>query len=51
MIACRRDRLFPIEFMRALCRERLGIEPEEIDTGHMPALARPDLLVELLERQ
>lgn len=50
VIACRRDRLFPLPFMRRLCRERLGITPEEIDTGHLPALARPDELVELLER-
>ncbi len=50
VIACRRDRLFPIEFMRTLSRERLGIVPDEIDSGHLPALARPVELVEMLER-
>lgn len=50
VIACRRDRLFPLPFMQRLSGERLGITPEEIDTGHLPALARPDALVELLER-
>jgi pimeloyl-ACP methyl ester carboxylesterase len=50
VIACTHDRLFPIDFMRRLCRERLGIDPEEIDTGHLAALARPRELVDLLER-
>lgn len=50
VIACRRDRLFPLSFMRRMCRERLGITPEEIDSGHLPALALPGALVDLLER-
>ena len=50
VIACRRDRLFPLPFMRRISAARLGITPDEIDTGHLPALARPDALVELLER-
>lgn len=50
VIACRRDRLFPLAFMRRLSRERLGIVPDEIDTGHLPALALPGALVDLLER-
>jgi hypothetical protein len=49
VIAGRNDRLFPLEFMRRLSRERLGVEPDEIDTGHLPALAGPDELAELLE--
>lgn len=44
-----RDRLFPLGFQRRLVRERLGIEPDEIDTGHVPALADPDGLVQRLE--
>jgi hypothetical protein len=31
-------------------RERLGIEPDEIDTGRLPALAKPKELAELLLR-
>jgi pimeloyl-ACP methyl ester carboxylesterase len=42
VIAGRHDRLFPLEFMRRHSRERLGVEPDAIDTGHLPALARPD---------
>jgi pimeloyl-ACP methyl ester carboxylesterase len=49
VIAGRNDRLFPLEFMKRLARERLGVEPDEIDSGHLPALARPDELTELLE--
>jgi pimeloyl-ACP methyl ester carboxylesterase len=48
VIACRHDRLFALAFMQRLARERLGVEPEVIDTGHLPALARPDELVELI---
>jgi pimeloyl-ACP methyl ester carboxylesterase len=44
VIACRHDRLFPLEFMRRLARDRLGVEAEVIDTGHMAALARPQEL-------
>jgi pimeloyl-ACP methyl ester carboxylesterase len=45
----RDDRFFPAPFMRRVVRERLGIVPDEIDGGHLPALARPDELVERLE--
>lgn len=48
VIACRHDRLFPLEFMQQLSRDRLGIEPDIIDTGHLPALADPDALVDML---
>jgi pimeloyl-ACP methyl ester carboxylesterase len=37
----RRDRFFPADFQRRVVRERLGIVPDEIDSGHLPALARP----------
>lgn len=49
VIACRHDRLFPLEFMKRLSRERLGVEPGVIDSGHLPALSRPDELAALLE--
>ena len=44
-----RDRLFPARFARRVAAERLGIIPDEIDTGHSPALAEPDELVRRLE--
>ena len=45
-----RDRFFPPDFQRRVVRERLGIEPDEIDSGHLPALARPAELAALLLR-
>jgi pimeloyl-ACP methyl ester carboxylesterase len=48
VIAGRNDRLFPLAFMQHLSRSRLGIEPDIIDTGHLPALAQPDRLAQLL---
>jgi pimeloyl-ACP methyl ester carboxylesterase len=48
-LLCRDDRLFPAEFMRRVVRDRLGITPDEIDGGHLPALSRPKELVERLE--
>lgn len=48
-LLCRQDRLFPAEFQRRVVRERLGITPDEMDSGHLPALAHPDELVERLE--
>jgi pimeloyl-ACP methyl ester carboxylesterase len=44
----KRDRLFPLQFQRRVLRERLGITPDEIDTGHLPALARPTELATLI---
>jgi pimeloyl-ACP methyl ester carboxylesterase len=38
----RLDRLFPYTFMRELARERLGVEADAIDAGHLASLARPD---------
>ena len=48
VIAPRHDRLFPLDFMRRLAHDRLGIAPDVIDAGHLPALSRPDELAELL---
>jgi hypothetical protein len=39
--------MFPAEFQRRVARERLGIEADVIDGGHMVALSHP---VELAER-
>ena len=48
-LLCRNDRFFPAEFLRRVVRERLGFDPDEMDGGHLPALARPDELVARLE--
>ena len=48
-ILCRNDRFFPADWLRPVVRERLHIEPDEIDSGHTPALSHPTELVELME--
>lgn len=47
-IAGTNDRFFPVRFMDRLIRDRLGVEPEHVAAGHLPALANPTGLVELL---
>jgi pimeloyl-ACP methyl ester carboxylesterase len=49
-ILCRHDRLFPAPWLREVVRQRLGVEPEELDSGHTPALSHPAELTDLLER-
>jgi pimeloyl-ACP methyl ester carboxylesterase len=49
-LLCREDRFFPPEFLRRTVRERLGLEPDEIDGGHLPALSRPHELAQRLLR-
>jgi pimeloyl-ACP methyl ester carboxylesterase len=46
-ILCRDDRMFPAAWARRHARERLGIEPDEIDGGHYVTLSRP---LELAQR-
>ena len=48
-LLCRHDRLLPPDFLRRVVRERLGIEPDEIDAGHCVALSRPRELAERLD--
>jgi pimeloyl-ACP methyl ester carboxylesterase len=48
-LLCRHDRFFPADFQRRVVRERLGIVPDEMDGGHLPALARPQELADRLE--
>jgi pimeloyl-ACP methyl ester carboxylesterase len=48
-LLCRNDRLLPADFLRRVVRERLGIEPDEIDGGHCVALSRPKELAERLD--
>ena len=50
VVLCRDDRLFPPNLQRRVAKERLGITPDEIDGGHLPALSRPKELVDGLER-
>jgi pimeloyl-ACP methyl ester carboxylesterase len=47
-VLCRDDRLLPAPFLRRVVRERLGIDPDELDAGHCVALSRPAELAELL---
>lgn len=47
-IAATDDRFFPVAFMDRLIRERLGVEPEHVAAGHLPALANPVGLTESL---
>jgi pimeloyl-ACP methyl ester carboxylesterase len=44
-----RDRFFPPDWTRRVVRERLGIEPDEIESSHCLALSRPVELAERLE--
>jgi hypothetical protein len=44
VLLCRGDRFFPAAFVRRIARERLRVTPEEMDGGHLPALARPEEL-------
>lgn len=45
----RDDRFFPADLQRRVVRDRLGIEPDELPSGHLPALVCPDVLVDRLE--
>jgi pimeloyl-ACP methyl ester carboxylesterase len=49
VLAGRDDRLFPLEFQRRVARERLGLEADEIEGGHLVALSRPRELAQRLE--
>jgi pimeloyl-ACP methyl ester carboxylesterase len=49
-VLCREDRMFPAAWLRPIVIERLGIVPDEIDSGHCPALSRPRDLAARLER-
>jgi len=48
-VLCRDDRFFPADWLRRLARERLAIVPDEIESGHCPALSRPRDLAALLD--
>lgn len=48
-LLCRHDRLFPPDFQRRVVRERLGLVPDEMDGGHLPALHSPAELASRLD--
>jgi pimeloyl-ACP methyl ester carboxylesterase len=48
-VASRHDRIFPLPFQRRIARERLGLEVDEIDAGHMLALSKPAILADRLD--
>jgi hypothetical protein len=48
VLAPREDRLFRRDFQRRVTRERLGLEIDEMDGGHLPMLSRPDELARRL---
>ena len=50
VLAGRDDRLFPAEFQRRVARERLGLEADLIEGGHLVAWSHPRDLVDRLER-
>ena len=35
------DRMFPLEFQRRITQERLGLQIDQIDGGHMVAISHP----------
>lgn len=49
-VVCAQDRFLPPDLQWRLARERLGVEPDEIDSGHCAALSRPVELARLLHR-
>ncbi len=49
VLAGRYDRMFPLEFQRRIARQRLDMEVDEIDGGHMVAMSHPSELARRLE--
>jgi pimeloyl-ACP methyl ester carboxylesterase len=49
VLAGRGDRLFPLEFQRRVARERLGIEADDIEGGHLVSLSHPRELAARLD--
>ncbi len=47
-LLCTEDRFFPAEFLRAVVADRLGVVPDELRSGHCPALSRPTELADYL---
>lgn len=49
VVVGRDDRLFPLAFQQRVARERLGVEPDVMNGGHLLALSRPTELADRLE--
>ena len=49
VLAGRHDRMFPLSFQRRIARERLGLDVDEIEGGHMVAMSNPAELADRLE--
>jgi pimeloyl-ACP methyl ester carboxylesterase len=49
VLSGRHDRMFPLGFQRRVARERLAIDVEEIEGGHMVAMSNPAGLANRLE--
>jgi pimeloyl-ACP methyl ester carboxylesterase len=49
-LLCRDDRFFPADFQRRVVAARLRLVPDEMDGGHLPALAHPHELATRLLR-
>jgi hypothetical protein len=47
-IVASRDRTIQPDWQRRMARERLGVEPLEIATGHLPHISAPEHLAQLL---
>lgn len=47
-VVCRDDRTIRPEWQRRMARERLGVEPIELEGGHCPNVSRPDELARIL---
>jgi hypothetical protein len=48
-VIARQDRFLPAQFQRQLVRERLQIEPDEIDGGHLAIRTNPSAVFALLQ--
>lgn len=48
-LLCRDDRFFPAGWMRGVVADRLGIVPDEMDSGHCPMLGHPAELARRLD--
>jgi pimeloyl-ACP methyl ester carboxylesterase len=47
-LVCRDDRFFPADWLRALVKERLGIDTTEIPGGHCAFLSQPEAMAKAL---
>jgi pimeloyl-ACP methyl ester carboxylesterase len=49
-IVCTEDRVLSPDWSRRVARERLGVEPIELPTGHFPMITHPELLADALAK-